>query len=285
MKSLGILLSTVLMAVHAGCSGCKKSASEASIEITFDSITENVTCHLFNDTTKPYCNLQITFIYPVGCADTSLLKPIQSIFIAGCFGTGLSDATPEEAVCIYRDRYIENYRQFECDNEGDESSYSFAEHIDEEHSSFSYYEISRNDIFFNQSGILSFSVSSENYTGGAHGAHGFNGYNIDLNTGRLLGESDIFCENCSEEIATAIVQKIAAANGLSDVKELENIGYTDIREIVPNGNFLVNDKGITYIFNEYEIAPYVMGRTEVFLPYNEISLYINKQSLLAKFIF
>jgi hypothetical protein len=273
----------MLLAVLAGCSGCKKSVAEKNNEVTFDSIKENITSHLYNDTTKPYCNLQITFTYPVSCTDTSLLKPIQSIFIAKYFGADLSGATPGEAIEIYKNRFIENYRQFEYDS--DKSAYMFDEHIDDAQSSFSYYEISRSEVFFNRQGILSFSIYSENYTGGAHGSHGFDGYTVDLNTGKLLGESDIFCEGYFDAIAAAIVQKIVRENNLSDAKELENIGYADIREIVPNGNFLVNGKGITYIFNEYEIAPYVMGKTEVLLPYSEIDLYINKQSPLAKLTF
>jgi hypothetical protein len=224
-------------------------------------------------------------MYPADCPDTSLLKSLQSIFIAKYFGNSLSDETPQNALRMYKKQYIENYRQFEHDEDGNTPEYSFGHHVYDARSSYSYYEFSHNDIFFNHNDILSFVIHIENYTGGAHGSHRLTACTIDLNTGRVLDENDIFCENYSDAIAAAIVQKIVEANKLSNPRELENVGYFDIREIVPNGNFLVNNEGITYIFNEYDIAPYFLGKTEVLLPYDEIDLYINKQGPLAKLIY
>jgi hypothetical protein len=287
MKSLNLSLMIVLFTFLAGCNGCKKTGNATNpVEITFDSIQETATYHLFNDTTKPYCNLRIHFTYPAACPDTNLLQSLQTIFIAKYFGNDYLGKTPAEVIEIYKKQYIENYRQFEQDKKFDRSVYSLAEgHADAGDSPFSYYEVSENRILFNQNGILSFTVYSENFTGGAHGAHKLTACVVDLNTGALLTESDIFCENYTDAIAGAIVQKILQKNNLSKPEELENIGYMDVKGITPNGNFSADDKGITYIFNEYEIAPYVMGRTEVFLPYSEINLYINKQGPLARLVF
>ncbi|MDR1119780.1 MAG: RsiV family protein [Dysgonamonadaceae bacterium] len=265
--------------------GCKKTANVVNNDFTLDSIKETANYHLFNDTTKPYCDLQIKFVYPATCTDSSKLQALQTIFITKFFDNSFAGKTPKEAVETYKKQYIENYKLLETEEDNNPSAYTIDSHIDESQSSFSYYEILENRIFFNQDGLLSFSTFSENFTGGAHGTHLCYGYTIDLNTGNLLAETDIFCENYSSAIANAIVYKIMQANNLSDPKELENIGYTDIKDIAPNGNFLINDKGITYIFNEYDIAPYVMGQTEVFLPYNEINLYINKEGPLAKLAF
>jgi hypothetical protein len=265
--------------------GCKKATNIVTTEFTLDSIKEVANYHLFNDTTKPYCNLQIKFIYPVACADSSKLQAIQTIFTTKFFDNSFAGQTPKEAVETYKKQYIDNYKLLETEKDNNPSAYTIDPHTDESQSSFSYYETLENRIFFNQDGLLSFSVFSENFTGGAHGTHLYYGYTLDLNAGKLLAENDIFYENYFNPIANIIVHKIMQTNNLSDSKELEDIGYTDIKDIVPNGNFLINDKGITYIFNEYDIAPYVMGRTEVFLPYNEINLYIDKEGPLAKLAF
>ena len=50
-----------------------------------------------------------------------------------------------------------------------------------------------------------------------------------------------------------------------------------VREIEPNGNFRVSEEGVTYIYNQYEIAPYVMGAIQVTVPWNELEgIYIKK---------
>ena len=58
-----------------------------------------------------------------------------------------------------------------------------------------------------------------------------------------------------------------------------------IDEIFPNGNFLIDDNGITYTFNEYEIAAYVVGATNVHLPYEEIQYLLKKESPIAHLAF
>ena len=42
------------------------------------------------------------------------------------------------------------------------------------------------------------------------------------------------------------------------------------KNIRPNGNFTVSDSGVTYIYNQYEIGPYVMGTIKVTVPWNEL---------------
>ena len=70
----------------------------------------------------------------------------------------------------------------------------------------------------------------------------------------------------------------------SETSPMENIGFFSVEEIFPNGNFLVDGDGITYTFNEYEIAAYVVRETNVFLPYAEIQYLLKKESPIAKLI-
>ena len=43
-----------------------------------------------------------------------------------------------------------------------------------------------------------------------------------------------------------------------------------LKEIEPNGNFSIGSDGITYIYNQYEIAPYAMGIIRITIPWEEI---------------
>ena len=267
------------------CFGCKRTESNhiTTNEVTFDSVKVEQIYHLLNDTTQPFCDIKINLIYPSGYTDKTVLKSLQSVFISKCFGESYIDKTPFDAMMAYKDQYIADYKQFVEEAQQELADYSFNK--EDLGSSFNFYESSYSTILFNKGGVLCFSVFFENYTGGAHGSSRLYGTSIDLSTGAVITEDDLFREDSKDKISEAILQKITEQNNLKDPGELENIGYTDITQITVNGNFLIGETGITYIFNEYEIAPYVMGRTSVLLPYEDINIYINKQSPVAKFAF
>ena len=82
-----------------------------------------------------------------------------------------------------------------------------------------YYEMSSDDIAFNQDDIISYTVSFENYTGGAHGAHSYNNHVVNLKTGKPITEEEIFVDNYQDNLARILVDQIAKQNNVSDAKE------------------------------------------------------------------
>jgi len=144
------------------------------------------------------------------------------------------------------------------------------------------YELNLEDeILYNRNNFISFIVRNTNYEGGMHGSYSVYGYVIDLNTGKFLTEEDFAGNNYKKNLSSVMVQKIAAAKGLDRVSELEDIGYNAIEDIIPNENFTIDDKGITYYFNECEIAAYFVGVTEVFISYEELKAYISIDSPIS----
>jgi len=51
-----------------------------------------------------------------------------------------------------------------------------------------------------------------------------------------------------------------------------------------NKNFTVDENGITFYYNSYEITAYSFGPTELFIPYNRINDLIIPEGLLGGFI-
>lgn len=269
----------ILSVIVSGCKiGTKKTADN---DITFDSISVDKTYHLLENPENPNCNLQINFTYPSNYGNKEILKKIQQQFVYSYFGDGYETLSPEEATAKYSEDYLNSYKdltdEFKAEvAKSDESPVG---------AWFSYYEMSSNDIAYNKNDIISYTVNFENYTGGAHGAHSFTNHVINLKTGNLIAEDEIFIEGYQEDLAQILVDRIAKLNNVDNVKELENIGFFSIDEIFPNGNFLIDDNGITYTFNEYEIAAYVVGATNVHLPYEEIQHLLNKESPIAHLAF
>ncbi|WP_455638400.1 DUF3298 domain-containing protein [Parabacteroides sp.] len=262
-----------------GCNtGTKKTTDN---DIKFDSVNVEKTYHLLENPENPNCNLQINFTYPVKYDNQEMLKKLQKQFVLSFFGDNYVTLSPEEAVAKYTEDYLNSYKELEEDFKAD-----LAKDDDTPVGAwYSYYEMSSNDIAYNKNDILSYTVNFENYTGGAHGAHAYNNHVINLKTGDIIKEEDIFIENYEDDLAQILIDRIAKQNNVDNPKELENVGFFSVDEIFPNGNFLVDDYGITYTFNEYEIAAYVVGATNVHLPYEEIQYLLKKDSPIAHLAF
>ncbi|MDD6209169.1 MAG: DUF3298 domain-containing protein [Bacteroidales bacterium] len=258
---------------------CKKNTETKENPIKFETITKNASYHLFDKEKNPNCELEIAFTYPTEYTDNNILKEIQNKFIVSALGEDYINENPQKAIEKYIKSYIDTYKELEPDFQKESESLS----DDEDPGAWYYYtENLSNDIFFNQAKILSYTNRLETYTGGAHGAHAYNNHVIDLTTGKWITEEDIFVEGYTEPITKLLIEKIAELNQVDDPSKLNEIGYFGIEEIQPNGNILVNEQGITYTFNEYEIAAYAIGVTKVLLPYDEIELYLKKESPIAQ---
>ncbi|WP_418543509.1 DUF3298 domain-containing protein [Parabacteroides goldsteinii] len=272
----------VLFLISVFVSGCNIGTKKTTDnDVTFDSISVDKTYHLLENLENPNCNLQINFTYPAKYDNKDILKKIQQQFVYSYFGDGYENLSPEEATAKYTEDYLNNYKDLE-----DEYKAEVAKADETPVGAwFSYFEMSSDDIAYNKNDILSYTVNFENYTGGAHGAHSFTNHVIDMKTGNLIKEDDIFIEGFQEDLAQILIDRIAKQNTVENPKELENIGFFSIDEIFPNGNFLIDDNGITYTFNEYEIAAYVVGATNVHLPYEEIQYLLKKESPIAHLAF
>ena len=69
-----------------------------------------------------------------------------------------------------------------------------------------------------------------------------------------------------------------ADNRVATRQELEDLGYGSTGELAPTENFYIGPKGLTFHYNVYEIAPYVMGGIEIELPYEIMSHLLDDPS-------
>jgi hypothetical protein len=258
------------------CKPRTKTSTENNIQ--WDSIHVEKTWHLQENPNNPNCNLQIHFTFPVRYENKEILEIIQQHFIRSYFGESYKGLSPAGAAERYAEQYLEEYKNLEKDFLAEQEK----SHEEEMTGAwFSYYEFFSNEIKYNKNDLLCYAFSYENYTGGAHGAHSYKNYIIDLKTGLDMKEADFFVEGYQDALAKILVDKIAEKNRIENAKDLENIGYFSIDEIYPNGNFSIDDTGITYYFNEYEIAAYVVGITNVHLLYDEIRHLLRNDSRIA----
>lgn len=130
------------------------------------------------------------------------------------------------------------------------------------------YEKTANGILlYKDSEIMSYEINSYIYSGGAHGNSSVNYFVFDLKTGKRLAERDIFKENYEKKIIEILLKK------LENEECYKNFYFDALR---PNNNFFIDQQGITYFFNSYEIASFACGFYKVFIPFEEISEILKK---------
>jgi hypothetical protein len=280
MKLKKIIPFATLLLSAAFITNCKRTTANADKDndIMFDTLMVNEQYHLFGDSTNPSCTLESAFIYPSDYKDKETLRKINRHFLISFFGEDNVSASPEEAMENYVNKYISEYKEIEKDFPGEIKN---TEEKAIAGLSFTYYEMSSNEILYNKYDLISYTVSVDYFTGGAHGEQGYNNYVIYLQTGDLLEEKDLFVDNYQEDLARIIIDAIASDHQVADPAELENMGFFNIKEIYPNNNFYVDENGMTYTFNPYEIAAHSVGKIDVTLSYDKIRHLIRENSPIA----
>jgi hypothetical protein len=132
-------------------------------------------------------------------------------------------------------------------------------------------------VFFNDK-ILSYSISTSSFTGGAHPNSYLQYYNFELSSGRILKPSDIFKEGFEAKLNEIIERKFREKNKLAAGESLTEGGLFE-NKINFNDNFAVIKDGILFYYNNYEIAPYAAGPTEIMMTYAELGDIIKEDMI------
>lgn len=119
--------------------------------------------------------------------------------------------------------------------------------------------------------LIVLSVSSEDYSGGAHPNSSIVYVNLDPHTGGNVG-LDRFLKPGYKDALTAIGEKVfRRERELSDTTSFSsNFFEFQDDKFALNDNFGFTPEGIVFYYNSYEVAPYAAGPTEVIIPYLEI---------------
>lgn len=295
MKRQKLLLCLALIATTLCIASCQntnsgKQSAEKSAE--FDTVRIAKRNHLEGDTTNPYCDIKVEFIYPVSSSGVGQ-DTLQHFFIQNTFGATYANLPPHDAVEEYIKNYIENYtydagtyRESVTDMKALNELIPGIDLHDSEHrmdeSFYSYYEVLSNNIMYNLNGVISFQVEQSNNKDGATSYTSYRNYVIDVNNGQQITEYEMFQAGYDQALQHLIITSLLEQNNVKSVEELEDLGYFGIREIIPNENFLLTDRGIIYTYNKGEYSAYQLNAPEVFIPYSTIRSIMRDQTVAAK---
>lgn len=117
------------------------------------------------------------------------------------------------------------------------------------------------------------------YTGGAHDFGVSQYHTLDLATGRELHLADFFDSTGLKKLTRLGEKYFALAWGIKDSQTWEEAGFTfENDQFYLPENFCFQEAGLQFIFNSYEIGPYVLGASEFIIPANEIVPLMKKEN-------
>jgi len=120
-------------------------------------------------------------------------------------------------------------------------------------------------------GIVTVSIQSYAFTGGAHGMSVTQYMVFDTSTGKQLGLADFFKPGFEATLDKLIDRRFRQIRGLSENDPLnsEKGGLFDDK-IKHSENFAVTGSGIRFLYNQYDIAPYAAGQIEIELSFDDL---------------
>jgi hypothetical protein len=224
--------------------------------------------YLTEDKSRGVLTVNMQVELPVEFHNSSVLQIVRDNIVANVFGHEYVQFSNKELLPRFASDMNEEYR---------DNNLSFFQREMPEELGYAF----NNDflletfVLLSNKHVFSYGVDLYVYMGGAHGLNNRTFLNYNLKDGSLILEDDLFNENF-EPVLTELMKRLMMADLEISEEELEETYW--VENIVPNGNFYISYEAINYVFNPYEIAPYVFGHTEISIPFEEIKEILKPNS-------
>jgi hypothetical protein len=261
-----LILFSVLPLIVALTLSCKRKSVQEEAQVTFKTYELKKDHHLQGDAKNPVLSISLNLQFPDTFSNVTVLNKIRKAILSDYFPDIDKNIVDPK---IAMDAYIKEYIKF-YETSDDVSSYGEKEDEDAQ-AEVAWWDNEKMIIRNNSDNILSYTIESNRFMGGAHGGKNYLNAVINLKTGERITEEDLFTEESRPQIVALILKEIMQKHNVQKAKDLEEIGFFDVNDIDLNKNFYITREGIIYTFNEYEIAAYALGTTEVLLSYEDIS--------------
>lgn len=257
------ILFSLLLTVGASLFSCSEIYDE---KVGIDTINISRTMPLSSDRDSPTCKINLSVIYfnKKDTVSSSINRTIERKLFE-MQDLGIKQAA-DSFTTKYTKEYVSYLTPFYKEDRKNGSTQSW----------YDYRYTLKTEIKYGRSGTIIYIYNEELFEGGAHGIIQRKVMNFDRKTGRLIELKDIFVPGYEKRLNNVLLQGLKNKVGAKDIDELHDSGYLYSMDMFPSGNFMLENAGITFIYNPYEIAPYEKGQTEIFVDYSDIDDLMKK---------
>ncbi len=199
----------------------------------------------------------ISLEYVTGGLPKAACEQINNTLLTTAFDLEEMPGTVEESAIRYRENLIDEYLTENANAAFPAGSLSWGDEIkggfEEDWSKYKCYVI-----------------TYTSFRGGAHGMYTITSLVFHPKTGALLTEADLFKDGYQEPLAQLMRENLRAALA-DDQDALESIWWDNV---VPNGNFWPDEKGISWTFQPYDVAPYALGAISADVTWEQLKPYL-----------
>lgn len=222
------------------------------IQLVLSCISDSKTDSYYSETLEvegfPEIKAHMTFLQ----GNTTISEHINKTIIDSTLNSMYLEK-PETSIDDALHQFADNFKSFK--NDFPESPQQWALVVDTE-------------IVFQSQNVLSYSINSYSYTGGAHGNDRIILLNFNPSTGQILQLNDIISDIPSfTTIAEAAF--IKSQKNADENFKIEDYFYGDGFVLPENIGF--NEDGLILLYNVYEVASYAQGYTEFAIPYEDLT--------------
>lgn len=228
---------------------------------------------------SPYCDFAIDFTYldEVDSVAVRMNRSIQREFLGDDYAT----LEPVAAVDSFRNAYLADYRNevgaiFEKERANASSEEEIPAWFSQTYSLVTFVEEG-------QGGVINATANYFVDMGGAHPHQWSQWLNFDFVTGRILEKDEVFHLEASADIESLLLDKLIRMQAeenpdmqVNSLEDLQNMGFLQHTNMFIPDNFLLSKRGMLFLFNRYDIAPYSAGEIVIEVPYEEIGHYLKK---------
>jgi Deacetylase PdaC/Protein of unknown function (DUF3298) len=136
--------------------------------------------------------------------------------------------------------------------------------------SMSYYSNADGKIIWNSAGHVSSAVSSDMFSGGAHGSYGIALATYNLNTGKKVNLTDIISDTTA--LRPLLEAKVFEQKKSEDntIVALKDILFDPEKPLALPTQFCIVKEGVRFVYNPYEIMAYAFGMSDVVITWDEL---------------
>lgn len=284
-STLATLVGMTAVLVTGGCSRTVQNDTPLYSNIHIEQVV-----HLTSqDVSSPYLDLAIDYSFLNEAEGDTAATAINRHLQCEVLGQAYADLPPEEAVDSFKNDYIRDYRtevgklcvadSFNCHNNMNSISNAtpFPTWYNRTYSLFTFMDEGRK-------GIINACTDIFVDTGGAHPNQWSRWMNFRPEDGSLITLTDAFPPHSHEGLKTllldALIRQQAEAHPEEEtntVDDLRQRGILRFTEMYIPHNFLLGKEAASFLYNRYDIAPYVEGSIVLELPYDEVQPYMNNE--------
>lgn len=207
----------------------------------------------------PSAIIELSLLYPLESAGSNIVAMLDQTMSAFILNDSIEIGDPELLIENMIFDYFESYRTV---TEGIPQI--------EKTGSFDWLKKISMEVVYNENSLLTLRFDKYGYTGGAHGVNITRYRVFDLRKQSPLDISAVFVRDFEEKLNKILEKKLRKLNGIVADEALRTSGFL-VDSIVYNDNFYVNNDGIGFYYNVYEIASYATGPTELFCTFYELN--------------